>query len=268
MLHVSEIYVYPIKSCRGIAVSRADVGARGLAGDRRYMLVDAKGRFLTQREHPRMALVHVSPEEGGYRVVAPGQTPLHLPGSLVGGSECDVRVWRDDVQALLAPEEFNIWFSQVMGFACGLVYMGDHQHRPVTNENAEFDDEVSFADGAPLLLISKGSLMELNARLARPVTMGHFRPNVVVDTETAFAEDGWSAIRVGGAEFAVAWPCSRCILTTIDPESGAKDPGGEPLETLKSYRRVGPCVMFGQNLIPRRHGAIRVGDSVHVLRES
>jgi hypothetical protein len=265
MLQVSEIYIYPIKSCRGIAVSSADVEARGLAGDRRYMLVDAKGRFLTQREHARMALVHVLSEEGGYRIGAPGQPSLHLPERLQAGTDCGVRIWRDNVQAVLAPEEFNIWFSQFMGFACGLVYMGDHDHRPVPNDSAQFDDEVSFADAAPLLLLSQGSLTDLNGRLARPVTMRQFRPNIVVDTEIPFAEDGWNAVSVGGAEFAVAWPCSRCILTTIDPETGVKDAGGEPLETLKSYRRVGPRVMFGQNLIPRRHGAIRVGDSVNVL---
>ena len=142
--------------------------------------------------------------------------------------------------------------------------MAEKQHRPVPNEAAEFDDEVSFADGAPILLISTGSLADLNGRLAEPVTMTRFRPNIVVAAPTPFVEDSWRSIAVGSAEFAVAWQCSRCILTTIDPATGVKHPRGEPLETLRSYRRVGAKTMFGQNLIPRKRGAIRVGDTVRV----
>ena len=143
--------------------------------------------------------------------------------------------------------------------------MADDQHRPVPNEAAAFDDEVSFADGAPILLISTGSLADLNGRLAEPVTMTRFRPNIVVDTPQPFVEDSWRSIAIGSAELAVVWQCSRCILPTIDPETGIKHPRQEPLETLRSYRRVGPKVMFGQNLIPRKHGTIRVGDTVRVV---
>jgi uncharacterized protein YcbX len=264
-VHVSEINIYPVKSCRGISVAEADVEARGLEGDRRYMLVDEKGRFLTQRLHPRMALIDVRATTEGYRVEAPGQPPLELPRALSSGAEHAVKIWRDDVRATLAGEHFNIWFSQYLGFACGLVYMADDQHRPVPNEAAEFDDEVSFADGAPLLLISTGSLADLNGRLAEPVTMARFRPNIVVEASVPFVEDSWRSIGIGSAEFAVAWACSRCILPTIDPATGVKHPRGEPLETLRSYRRVGPQVMFGQNLIPRKLGTIRVGDAVHVI---
>ena len=263
-MKVSAIYIYPIKSCRGISVPSADVETRGLAEDRRFMLIDAKGRFVTQREHPRMALIDVQRDDGGYRVAAPGQPPLHVPRAARGGSERKVKIWRDTVQATLVGEEADVRFSQYLGFECRLVHMENHQHRPVTNESAAFDDEVSFADAAPLLLISTASLAELNGRLAAPVTMRRFRPNVVVDANTPFAEDAWKSIAIGAAELAVAWPCSRCVLTTIDPESGVWDSRGEPLETLKTYRRVGPHVMFGQNLIPRRFGAIRVGDAVRV----
>jgi uncharacterized protein len=263
-LQVSAITIYPIKSCRGISVPSAEVESRGLAEDRRFMLVDAKGRCVTQREHPRMALIDVYRDDGGYRVAAPGQRPLHLPRAAPGGGECDVKIWGDTAQATLVGEEANAWFSQYLGFGCGLVHMEDHQHRAVTNGSAAFDDEVSFADAAPLLLISTASLADLNGRLAAPVAMQRFRPNVVIDTDTPFAEDAWKSIAIGGAELAIGWPCSRCVLTTIDPESGVWDARGEPLETLKTYRRVGPRVMFGQNLIPRRYGAIRVGDAVRV----
>jgi hypothetical protein len=262
-LQVSAIYIYPIKSCRGISVPSAEVESRGLKEDRRFMLVDAKGRCVTQRDHSRMALIDVHRDEGGYRVEAPGQPPLHVPQAARGG-ECEVKIWSDTVQARLVGEGVDAWFSQYLGFTCGLVHMEDHQHRPVTNESAAFDDEVSFADAAPLLLISTASLEDLNARLTAPVAMRRFRPNVVVDTDTPFAEDAWKSIAIGAAQLAVAWPCSRCVLTTIDPESGVRDARGEPLETLKTYRRVGPRVMFGQNLVPRRRGTIRVGDAVRL----
>ena len=243
----------------------ARLEARGLANDRRYMLVDAKGRFLTQREHPRMALIDVSFAADGWRVEAPGRVPLDLPRTLTAGGDCAVRIWRDTVAARLAGEDVNMWFSEVLGFACGLVHMGAEQHRPVVNDAAEFDDEVSFADSAPVLLITTGSLAALNSRLEKPVTMARFRPNLVVDDEQGFAEDSWRRIAVGQAELDVAWPCSRCVLTTFDPATGERDAGGEPLETLKTFRRVGPRVMFGQNLIPRRCAEIRVGDPVSVL---
>ncbi|HEY7671130.1 MAG TPA: MOSC N-terminal beta barrel domain-containing protein [Gammaproteobacteria bacterium] len=262
-MHVSAINIYPIKSCRGFSVPEAEVEARGLAGDRRYMLVDANGKFLTQREHTRMALIDVHATRDGYRVEAPGQPPLEIPHALASGVESEVRIWRDTVPATLAGEDINIWFSQYLGFACGLVYQALDQHRPVTNDAAEFDDEVSFADGAPILLISTGSLADLNGRLAAPVTMDRFRPNIVVEAPP-FIEDSWRSIAIGSAELAVAWQCGRCILPTIDPATGVKHPRGEPLETLRSYRRVGPKIMFGQNVIPRKRGTIRVGDSVRV----
>jgi MOSC domain-containing protein len=264
MSALTAIYVYPIKSCRGIAVETARVEPRGLAHDRRYMLVDANGRFITQRQHPRMALIEVAFEDDGYAVRAPGMRPLHLPSALNAAGECKVEIWRDTVEASLADTDTNLWFSEYMGFACGLAHLADHQHRPVTHASAAFDDEVSFADGAPLLLISEASLAGLNQRLARPVTIGRFRPNVVVTAEAPHAEDDWASISIGQARFDVAWSCSRCTLPTIDPMTGESDAEGEPLKTLRSYRRVGGAVMFGQNLLPRRLGTIRVGDAVGV----
>lgn len=234
---------------------------RGLAFDRRYMLVDAAGRFLTQRQHPRMALIEPSFADGGFEVAAPGRTPLRLPAAL-GGNEypvCTVRVWRDQVEATLADSDTNIWFSEFMGFACGLVYLADHQHRPVTNEAAAFDDEVGFADGAPLLLITDASLAALNRRLETPVGVERFRPNLLVTAESPHAEDGWQSVTIGRARFEVAWPCSRCGLITVDPQTGEKDAGGEPLKTLSTYRRRDRSVYFGQNLIPRSLATIQVG---------
>lgn len=268
MVLLRQIFVYPIKSCRGIAVPGTVVEPRGLARDRRYMLVDARGRFLSQRKYPRMALIEVSVENGGYRVDAPGQAPLDLPLALEAGhgetSECQVRIWKEDVQATLAPPDVNLWFSEYLGIACGLVYQADDQHRPVHHESAEFEDEVGFADGAPLLLASEPSLDELNGKLSRPVGMERFRPNLVVTADTPHAEDEWSTLAVGEAVFDVAWPCSRCILTTVDPATGELDADNEPMKTLGTYRRQGRSVYFGQNLLPRKLGRIAVGDPCRV----
>ena len=269
MAEVSRIFVYPIKSCRGIEVEAAEVEARGLEGDRRYMLVDANGRFLTQRRYPQMAQIHVSLDADGYIVESGGRKPLKLPRSMSvddpdAGGSCQVRIWSETVEACLADAETNIWFSELMGFACGLVHMSDDLHRPVLHEPAQFDDEVSFADGAPLLLLSEASLDDLNTRLQRPVTIRHFRPNLVVTADAAYAEDGWSRIEVGEAAFDVAWPCSRCILTTVDPETGERAEDGEPMATLKTYRQRDRSVYLGQNLLPRRLGRIARGDSVGI----
>lgn len=261
MPRVSRIFVYPIKSCRGIEVASAELTRRGLAGDRRYMLVDSAGRFLTQRRHPRMALIETALTDEGIEVTAPGRGPLALPAALEGPEleTCVVRVWADAVEATLAAPDVNIWFSELMGFACGLVYLADHQHRPVHNDAAQFDDEVSFADGAPLLLVSDASLDGLNLRLDAPVGVERFRPNLVVTADTPHAEDEWRSIGIGATRLDVAWPSSRCVLTTVDPTTGRKDPKGEPLRTLEGYRRRGAKVYFGQNLIPRALGVIRAG---------
>ena len=267
MLQVTGINIFPIKSCGGVRADRAEVEARGLAGDRRFMLVDGNGRFMTQRKCPALALVRVSRNEHGWLIEAPGQEPLVLRAPPEYAATKRVRIWRGIVEASIATPEINEWFTAYTGTQCRLAYMEEHQHRAVPHASAEFDDEVSFADGAPLLVISEASLRDLNGRLANAVTMDRFRPNIVIDGSEPYEEDGWKRIRIGEAELAVSWPCARCIMVTIDPVTGVPDRAGEPLETLKTYRRRGRGVYFGQNVIARRLGAIRVGDAVEVIRE-
>src|SRR5690606_14743311 len=162
-------------------------------------------------------------------------------------------------------DESGGWFAAVVGFPCRVVYLAEHQHRAVPNDAAAFDDEVGFADAAPLLMTSDASLADLNGRLGSPVTMRRFRPNLVVDGDRPFVEDEWRRVRIGATELEVAWASTRCVLTTVDPETGVMDPAGEPLRTLRSFRRGPAGVLFGQNVIPRRLGVIRVGDEVEVL---
>jgi hypothetical protein len=262
MPRVTRLFVYPVKSCGGIPVPSLELTPRGPRFDRRYMLVDADGRFLTQRRYPQMALIETAIAADGFVIGAPGCDVLRLPFALEtdGRDVCRVKIWEDTVEATLADTDTNIWFSEYMGFACGLVYLADHQHRPVSNAAAEFDDEVGFADGAPLLLISEASLDELNRRLANPVGIERFRPNIVVTSAQPHAEDEWATLAVGRARLDVAWPCSRCAMPTIDPTTGVRDPDNEPMRTLQGYRRRDRRVYFGQNLIPRALGTLSVGD--------
>jgi uncharacterized protein YcbX len=265
---LTQLNLYPIKSCGGYSVERANLETRGLEGDRRYMLVDEGGRFLSQRTHPQMALLQAQPDGVGYVVTSPHQMPLSLPAVLPGDGTRRVTVWRDDVTATLASNEINEWFSSAVGISCQLVYMNKPRARRVKAGYGRPEDDLSFADGAPAMLISLESLVDLNRRLDKPVEMKRFRPNLVVTGGRAYAEDGWQRIRLGEAEFDVAWPCTRCTIPTVDPATGERDSLGEPIEKLKTFRRSRSGVTFGQNLIPRRVGCVQVGDLIEITESS
>jgi uncharacterized protein YcbX len=175
-----------------------------------------------------------------------------------------VKVWKSEVAAKPA-DSADVWLSEFLQQPVRLVHMDAGVARPMTDAHSQAGDEVSFADAFPLLLISQAALDGLNARLAKPVSMLRFRPNLVVDGAPAHAEDGWKRIRIGDVEFDVAKPCTRCVFTTVDPLRGERDPDGEPLRTLIGYRRSGDGVTFGQNLIPRSPGTLHVGDALEVL---
>lgn len=262
-MQLSALHVFPVKSCAALVLDEARVERRGLAHDRRWMVVDDEGRFITGREEPRLVLLRAQPVPGGLLLAAPGMPELRI-GEPVDGRG-GVTVWRDHVNALNASSQASEWISRFLGRDCRLVFMDEAAQRPVDPTYASADDEVSFADGFPLLLISEGSLAGLNARLDAPVPMLRFRPNLVVAGASPHAEDGWKRIRIGGIEFDVAKPCARCGFTTVMPETGTLDPRGEPLRTLAKYRRGPRGVMFGQNLIARGTGRLRVGDVVTVL---
>ena len=263
-MQLSSLYLYPIKSTAPLVVETALVEPRGLRDDRRWMVVDADGRFITGRQLPRMTLVHARPGPGGLSLDAPGMPTLQVPFPR-SNTTVPVNVWKSDVAARPADAASDAWLSGFLGQPVRLVHMDAGITRPMTDVHSLPGDEVSFADAFPLLLISRAALDGLNARLAKPVSMLQFRPNLVVDDAPAHAEDGWKRIRVGDVEFDVAKPCSRCVFTTVDPLRGERDPDGEPLRTLVGYRRSGDGVTFGQNLIPRSLGTLRIGDPVEVL---
>ena len=260
------LYIYPLKSGAGISLDASAVESRGLSLDRRWLVVDENGRFMTARKHPRMVLIQASPlDDGGLVLGASGKPPLVVPAVDQAFERKTVTIWKDECQGTYLSAEADGWLSDFLGTRCRLVYMSDQVERVVDQDYAQPGDIVSFADGYPLLLTTTASLADLNARMSKTIEMIRFRPNLVVDGAEAFAEDGWKTIRVGSVEFECSRACSRCVLTTVDPSTGVKDGDGEPLSTLKDYRMDGEGVLFGMNMIPRGAGTLRVGDSVEIL---
>ena len=256
---LSSISIYPIKSTAGMDVQAAEIDARGFRHDRRWMVVDLEGRFLTGRQVPRMVLVRAIPEGDGLRLDAPSMPSQKVRAPDSTGERLPVTVWDDVVDAACADADSDAWLSEFLGRPVRLVMMDAQSVRTVESADA---DDVSFADGYPFLAISQASLDGLNARLVAPMSMQRFRPNLVIDGCDPHAEDQWRRIRIGGIEFEAAKPCTRCVFTTVDPTLGARDPSGEPLRTLKSYRRTGEGITFGMNWIARGRGQLRVGDPV------
>lgn len=263
-MHLSELYLYPVKSTAPLAVSIAEVEPRGLRDDRRWMVVDAGGRFLTGRELSRLTLIRARPSLDGLVLDAPGMPTMQVPFPLTA-TTTPVKVWKSDVDARPADSGSEAWLSEFLQQPARLVHMDAGVVRTITSSHAKPGDEVSFADAFPLLLISRAAIDGLNERLARPVSVLRFRPNLVVDGVPAHAEDGWKRIRIGTVDFDVAKACTRCVFTTVDPVHGVRDPDGEPLRTLIGYRRTADGVTFGQNLVPRSGGAVRAGDAIEVL---
>lgn len=260
---VTGLFVYPIKSCAGTPLDVAELGDRGIQHDREFMLVDPDNHFLTQRQLPRMALIHPNRTADALELTAPGMRALRLTPRLAGERR-QLTVWRDQVGAIDQGPEVAQWLSTYLDKPCRLVRHADDAVRRVDAEFArQPTDQVSFADGFPLLLISEESLAELNTRLPEALPMNRFRPNVVVrGARTAYAEDTWQEISVGGVCFSLVKACARCAITTTDQATAER--GIEPLATLATYRRVARGVLFGQNLIHHRRGTIRVGDTVRI----
>jgi uncharacterized protein YcbX len=262
-VELSEIRVHPIKSLRGVTVDEARVLPAGLEHDRRWMLVDQSGTFVSQREEPRLACLGVELVEGGYRVTSEGDE-LVVPRTHEG-PRVRVHVWGTALAAVVY-EPGGTFFSDRLGRPLRLVCLPDDVVRTIVGERGRPGDRVSFADAFPYLLIGQASLDLLNTRLpAPPLPMTRFRPNFVVTGSEPHAEDGWARLRIGSVPFRGVQRCDRCSMTTIDPITG--DKGLEPLRTLASYRREDGKVWFGMNLVPDAEGRVRVGDEVEVVDE-
>lgn len=259
-LRLTGLNVYPIKSARGIALGESELDQFGLRYDRRWMVVDESGVFLSQRSHSRLALVVPSIRGGALRVNAPGMPTLETPLHPLATVATTVAVWDDISPATWLGEKAAQWFSDFLGCTCSLVHMADDVFRPADPTFAPPRSQVSFADAFPFLLISEESLADLNRRLTEPLPMNRFRPNLVVSGGEPYSEDDWRRIQIGDIRMQVVKPCARCVVTTTDQSTGERSK--EPLRTLARYRRVGGEVMFGQNVVHENTGRLRVGDPV------
>lgn len=262
--YISELYIYPVKSLGGINLQSAEVTNRGFKNDRRWLLVDESGKFITQRTYPQMALISVELREKSLEFNHKNNNAsLLINTGNVSKAKIEVVIWDDSVPANKVSAEADEWFSDMLNLKCRLVYMPDESIRPVDKKYA-FDNEiVSFADAYPFLLIGQLSLDDLNSRLQEKLPMNRFRPNIVFNGGDPFDEDRIKSFSVGGVTFYPVKPCARCVVTTIDQYSGVKNE--EPLKTLSTYRTVNNKIMFGQNLLHRGSGLISVGDEMKII---
>lgn len=261
---VTGLYVYPVKSCGGIALQRAQVEARGFTHDRRWLIVDLDGMFVTQREVPRMALIRPTLEPDALVLSAPEMGTQRIeydrPGARTG-----VTIWRNQgVGAVDQGDDIASWLSESLKTRVRLVRFADDAVRQVDQRYAPRPtDQVGFADGYPFMLLSEESLADLNHRLDEPLPMNRFRPNIVVRGGAAYAEDNWRCLQIGDVVFEGVKTCARCAITTTDQETAWRSK--EPLRTLATYRDSERGVLFGQNLTHQNDGVVRVGDTVTIL---
>lgn len=256
-LTVARLFVHPVKSLAGVEVPRARLLRTGLANDRRFLIVDENGEFVTQREHPVLATVGLTATDEGVTLRAGGD--VFVPWD-VHGRRVEVSVWGDRVAGLHAGEAAQTLLSDVLGKRAHLVRFTDDAERPVDARYAKLDDRTMFADGFPVLVLGTASLDDLSQRVGTPVDVRRFRPNLVVHTTTPWDEDDWGTLRVAGVRIRLPKPCSRCVMTTVDPDTAAV--GKEPLRTLATFRKRGNDVYVGMNGIPDGEGELAIGDAV------
>lgn len=260
---LSQIYVYPVKSLAGIRVEQWPVVQTGLRYDRKWMLIDENGKFLSQRRLPRMALIKSRITENQLILSAPGQDDMSLPLQSHEGEDINVEIWNDHCIAKTVGEQADAWFSGFLDTYCRMVYHPDDRVRKVDPRYAIDSDQTAFSDGFPFLIVSENSLQALNQAMNLELSMARFRPNLVVSGCDGYAEDNWRQVAINGIRFRLPKPCSRCSVPAIDPETAIS--GKEPLVTLARLRQWHNKVYFGQNALHYRMGSLSVGDEVDVI---
>ncbi|MCG7199804.1 MOSC domain-containing protein [Marinobacter pelagius] len=262
-MRIHSLYLYPVKSLAGIQVDSFAMDEFGPAGDRRWMIVDDERRFVTQRNYPQLARINAFFSGARVEVDIPGEGAFSLQPT---GETLPVLVWRDWVKARVGNSEASEALSRFCGQRFRFVYMPEETFRRIDADRVGEYRRVGFADGFPFLITNLASLDELNGRLEKPVEMRRFRPNIVVEGAEPWVEDDWRELQIGARQFRLVKPCSRCIMTTVDPDRGVKDPAAQPLRTLTGYRRTDEGVIFGMNAVHDQPGKIRVGDPVSIVK--
>ncbi|UXY09371.1 YcbX family protein [Kosakonia sp. ML.JS2a] len=261
---LSRLFIHPVKSMRGIGLTHAVADISGLSFDRIFMITQPDGTFITARQFPQMVRFTPSPLTDGLHLTAPDGSSAVVRFADFAPDAAPTEVWGNHFTAQVAPDEINRWLSHFFSRDVQLRWVGSTLTRRVKRHD---DVPLSFADGFPYLLTNEASLRDLQQRCPASVRMEQFRPNLVVTGAQPWEEDSWKVVRIGDVIFDVVKPCSRCVFTTVSPEKGQKHPTGEPLTTLQGFRTAqdNGDVDFGQNLIARNSGVIRVGDEVAIL---
>jgi len=275
-LRVSALYVHPVKSCAGVRASELMLDALGAVDDRRFMLVDAAGNFVSQRRHPQLALVSVArAADSGVVLTVQGRAPLDVAVPETSLAPRLVTIWDDTVSVRDCGETAAAWLSAVLGLGVRLVHMGNDSVRPVDPRFAPHDARTALSDGFPLLVATDASLADLAERARTPLEMERFRPNVVLSGAAPWEEDTWDALQVGDITLRLVKPCARCAITLVDPRTG--NVGVEPLRTLARFRRGADLgyggadagkTYFAWNALHDSPGRLRVGDDVRAVRRS
>jgi hypothetical protein len=262
MIKLTEINIYPIKSCRGIGLASGKVTKKGFLDDHQYLIVDKYGKFITQRQKPVLAKIGIEIEKD--QLILSFENDRFILNPILEGIIREVQVWGDRPFGIDQGDKVAHWLGQILGQECRLLKQSPHHPRIVDQKYApRATDEVSFADGYPYLLTNTASLDYLNQKLSQPIPMNRFRPNLVVETDQAFIEDSWKTIKIGDVIFDLVKPCSRCIITTTDQFTGERNNLGEPLRTLSKFREMKKGqIMFGMNMIPQGSGIVNIGDEV------
>jgi uncharacterized protein YcbX len=263
MLQISELYIYPIKSLSGILVNDAEVTPTGFKHDRRWMLVDKNGRFISQREVPQMALLKLTIENDGLGVADKNNNTSTIIPFQTEGHQIKVTIWDDACDVQYVSKEADEWFTAALRINCRLVYMPDSTKRIVDQRYASRNSITSFSDAYPFLMIGQASLEDLNSRLTEQVPMNRFRPNIVFAGGKPYEEDLIGHFTIADINFYGVKLCDRCVITTIDQVTTIR--GKEPLKTLAAYRSKNNKILFGQNLIHKGQGSISVGDYLQII---
>jgi uncharacterized protein YcbX len=265
MLTVSELFIYPVKSLGGISVGSALLTDRGFEHDRRWMLVDGNNRFMTQREWHSMALLQVEIKENGLHIYHKQQPAegIHIPFLPSIDEKAQVQVWDDVCEARYVCPRADAWLSNMLRTSCRLVYMPDNSRRLVDGRYAINEEITSLSDGYPVLMIGQASLDDLNGRMALPLPMNRFRPNIVFSGGHPYEEDTMAHYTMNGIDFYAVKPCARCVMTTIGQDDAVA--AKEPLKTLAGYRNRDNKIYFGQNILYAGNGVVRVGDTIEVI---
>lgn len=263
-ISVTQLFIYPVKSLRGIPLESSEIDSMGLKYDRRWMLVTPEGNFMSQRKTPEMVLIKTELNNGELTLSMDGKGSHTVPLITPESKKMTVDIWGDSVNASMVGATTDTWLSDVLKTPCHLVFIEDDVVRQCDLKFSNEGDQTGFADGFPILVISEESLDDLNKRLPEPVDMRRFRPNIVINGVEAFAEDKLKSFSIGDIPMKGVKLCSRCPMPMVDPDLG-KRVNQEPIATLSKYRKWDGYVYFGMNVIHQEQGTLTIGDRLEVL---